>query len=293
MSPTARATVLAWVACCWAPACSLDVAALEGDQAAGTGAPTGGPISGPSAETAVEIMPPKFVSNSGDGDGDSEPPKVLDVPEGVTCGLIGLPCCRPDNRCDVGACLRGECAAFAGVFSQLHACGDMTACADRGIYSAGCACPVGFITTSMMAVQAPCADGSLGNKVVSACQAARTDASAWGGLWLRVDGAACGQACPIPNPYTGECACPAGQGTVAAPVTLGEPMCDGASGTLGLCVQGDAAGDFFGGGFLLASGSGNGCAATNPQTGQCTCAPGTTAQSVTVGPGVTMVFCNR
>lgn len=282
--------------------CSLDLAALEGAALQDAGGLV-------SAVDDRRQPPPGDGDGDGDGDrgrgdemvGDGDgggegpggfvPAEPTPTPDGATCGLVGLPCCRPDNRCDIGACLRGECSAYAGAFATREGC-TTAMCSDRDPYSAGCACPQGFLEVTAAPLATTCDDGSPAQKVLSVCQSERTDASGWGGFWLRSGGPACGSSCVVSNPYTEDCSCPAGMALLTAPVSLGATGCAGDVATLGVCMRSGLTTGRFAGGYVLTAGAGNGCGTPNPDTGLCTCPPAAMEQRITLGGGVTVGLCS-
>lgn len=264
---------LEWTAAC-VNACSLDLAKLQHGRDA--------EISEPASPAPRGQFDGGSLYDAPDGTQMAEglvPPLLVEPP----CGVVGRPCCQPDNACAFGACLRGRCSTYGGLYAQERGCGP-SVCATRNAYTAGCSCPEGFAAVEVRQDAYACPDGTDGENDLALCTTEIASASAWMGVWVSERGLpGCTDACLVPNSATGDCTCPRG----AVPLRVGvEDMsasCPDGEEMLGLCLNADDTGSNFRGAYVLgASGSARACVA-NPVTGTCSCPASSTAQEVTVG----------
>ncbi len=206
------------------------------------------------------------------GDGNS-----LHPPPAPRCGVPGTPCCREGTgaACAIGACLRGRCEAFAGLWARSEplAC-TPGGCALRNPYTAGCSCPEGFEAWEFDELRGPCdaEGGTDGAFSLRLCLGSgRLGTSAFGGMWLRT-----GADCLVPDPWTGDCRCPEG----SEPLETTAALADGRDARIGLCIGPGFGEESFAGAYLLGPEGPGGCTSPNPWTGRCQCPAGSEAQWV-------------
>ena len=188
------------------------------------------------------------------------------------------------DDCSAGTCLKGACAVFGGLFETSDA--GCAACKDDNPYAGGCGCPAGFAAAAAGRTVNDCEGaGHQHGATLTVCQTPSLGATSdFGGVFEKDDPVGCGQGCRAPNPYTGDCSCPAGT-TLVAGRTLVQTPCNGLIGaTLGFCVRTGAAVATFGGAYQVDDPvqGGVGCRAANPRTGDCSCPAGTTKSSYRV-----------
>ncbi len=197
------------------------------------------------------------------------------APPSPRCGVPGTPCCREGvgPACAIGACLRGRCEAFAGLWARPAplSCAP-GGCTVRNPFTAGCSCPEGFDAWPIETLRGPC-EGSAGTRAALSIHlclgSGRLPNSLFGGLWLRE-----GERCRVPDPFTAACRCPEGTERLERAVGL-----DGnGSGSLGLCLGPGGTEEAFAGVYLLGTDAPGGCAWPNPHTGACRCPEGSAAQ---------------
>jgi hypothetical protein len=263
--------------------CSLDLAALQQEQDAGM----------PGQGLAATRDKPdsgslRAAPAAGQRDAAVMPPEV---PE-PACGVVGRPCCQPGNVCDFGACLRGLCSAYGGLYAQAEGCGPAV-CAARNGYTAGCSCPSGFDAVAAWQQPYACADGSAGETGLVVCTTEVASASSWMGIWVQERSPLdCSDACLVPNSASLECSCPRGSDALSVRVEDSTTSCPGAGKTLTLCLDADDPRSNFHGAYALGSpGSARACVA-NPMTGACSCPMGSSAQKVSVGMEQ-VYFCSQ
>jgi hypothetical protein len=151
--------------------------------------------------------------------------------EPPSCGGFGDACC--DGACDEGACHRGRCVAFAGAYAEPMTCDGCTELpngpnnevpASTIPFLGACACPDGFGTSpGVPATSDYCPeDGVLHTPTdLRFCQVGSLPAeSDWTGVYATTTSQSCGvggaAGCLVPNPYTGDCACPDGSDEMVA-----------------------------------------------------------------------------
>ena len=293
-----RRLALAWLALSWpVVGCMPEVASLRGPADALDGGVSliggdgkqdrwGAAEDGAVAQDAGSVVDADVVgSDAGALEGGAVP-----LP---ACGVPGTPCCREGTgpACGLGACLRGRCEAFVGVWARP----EPLSCAPGGCwlrnpYTAGCACPEGFEEQAIGPLRGPCPGGG-GRAAVTlrwCVGGERLPGSAFGGVWLLA-----GRECLVPDRWQGACACPEATVAVRAPVLLE----DGRAATLGVCVGAGVGEERFQGAYRLGSGSASGCAEPNPRTGDCSCPAGSREQWVALpgppGDHGPLVLCLR
>ena len=202
---------------------------------------------------------------------------MLSDPKEAACGVVGKACCQPGNTCDSGACLRGLCSAYGGLYGQDRGCGT-SVCTARNAYTAGCSCPAGFTALAAVDVPRTCDDGGVGSTALVLCTTGASGLSSWMGLWVQEQStASCADSCLVPNASTSECSCPAGSQALSARIEEASQGCAGGGKTLALCVDPKAAAANFRGAYVLGlAGTARACVA-NPVTGSCTCPTGSSA----------------
>lgn len=275
--PGALLTCLLWLA--FAASCSIDVSELQEAEPSAGGAGSPASSAGTSSETgaAPASIPAEQGSPAPDAGPDAGAQRAAPQPDetpidlaGRTCGVVGLPCCKPGNVCELGACLRGQCTPYGGLYARSSEC-HTAPCPSRNAYTAGCGCPAGFDDSLLWETDQPCSNATAAVQV-HACTATRTPEMAFGGLWVEEKSAStCEVECSAPNPYTAACSCPAG--TRALTIGAGIPggPCGDAARTLALCANQDGAPLNFGGFYALSSAASDGCGLPNPLTGSCVC----------------------
>ncbi len=295
-----RRLALVWLALSWpVVGCMPDVASLRGPADALDGGVSllggGGKQDrwdGPEGGAAGDDGGPVGVVER-----DAEVPEAGSTEAGVlplpACGVPGTPCCREGTgpACGLGACLRGGCEAFAGLWARPEplSCAPV-GCWLRNPYTAGCSCPEGFEEQAIGPLRGPCPGGGGPASVTLrwCVGSARLPDSAFGGVWLLAGGT-----CLVPDRWQGACACPEGTAAVRAPVLLE----DGRAATLGVCVGAGVGRERFEGAYRMGSGATTGCAEPNPRTGECSCPEGSREQWVTLpgppGDHGPLVLCLR
>jgi hypothetical protein len=152
---------------------------------------------------------------------------------GVTsCGMLGEECC--DDACEVGACHRGRCVAFAGAYAEPMTCGGCTESpngpnnrvpASMIPYLGACACPSGFDASAGMPTTSDYCpqDGVLHTPTTLRFCGSPTslEGADWAGAYTTSTTMSCApdgaeEGCVVANPYTGECSCPAGAAEMVA-----------------------------------------------------------------------------
>ena len=194
----------------------------------------------------------------------------------ASCGVVGKPCCRPDNNCTEGVCLRGTCAAFGGVHARAAACAP--SCRVRNAYTAGCSCPFGFVEQGIDVMVRLCDEVGVGPGELAVCVPPGPPVAADViGFFLQSD---CSQDCLHSNPATGECTCSAG--AVLREVGVGAPApCAEDRGRLTFCEDPTRAPATWAG---LWQQLGGGCDEPNPVTGDCSCPLGAIDHRVELPP---------
>jgi hypothetical protein len=276
-----------------AHACALDPEGL-----ANTFDPNDGSLDGLAGAAGADDGAGGSAGDAGDA--------AAEAGDAATCGLYAQSCCVGSTPCQQGACLGGICRELGGVYVTNLApeCGNIPCAVGNPHASDLCACPPGFLTHTLPIYNDCWMPGFRTVADLTFCRASTAYAeSDWAGAFQAVPpGTPCvpqPDGCTVPNPYTGQCACPPDTTAIALPVDV--PTCSNTShaqGTITLCWNATAPRASFDGAYLFDDAAPP-CTTPNPATSDCSCPEPNPLQAVrmirspNVQPvGTTLYLCH-